>query len=42
VSKGELEAPEFATGSKDEIGTLAEAFGRMRKSLVHAMKMLDS
>ncbi|WP_077038279.1 DUF3365 domain-containing protein [Pelomonas sp. KK5] len=42
VSLGEFEAPEFAAGSKDEIGTLADSFGRMRKSLAHAMKMLDA
>lgn len=42
VSLGELEAPEFAVRSKDEIGTLAESFTRMRKSLVHAMKLLDT
>ena len=42
VSLGEFEAPEFDTRSKDEIGTLAESFGRMRTSLAHAMKMLDS
>ena len=42
VSLGELDAPEFATRSKDEIGVLAESFARMRKSLVHAMKMLDA
>lgn len=42
VSRGELDAPEFTTGSRDEIGVLADAFGRMRKSLVHAMKLLDS
>lgn len=42
VSRGELDAPEFASGSRDEIGILAESFGRMRKSLVHAMKLLDS
>jgi protein-histidine pros-kinase len=41
VSLGELDAPEFAAGAKDEIGVLAESFARMRKSLVHAMKMLD-
>lgn len=41
VSLGELDAPEFAVGSKDEIGTLAESFARMRKSLVHAMKLLE-
>ncbi len=42
VSLGELEAPEFETRSKDEIGVLAGSFARMRKSLVHAMKLLDS
>ncbi len=42
VSLGELDAPEFNTQSKDEIGVLAESFARMRKSLVHAMKMLDT
>ena len=41
VSMGELEAPEFAVRSRDEIGTLAESFARMRASLVQAMKMLD-
>jgi protein-histidine pros-kinase len=41
VSRGDLDAPEFATGSRDEIGVLADSFGRMRKSLVHAMKLLD-
>lgn len=42
VSQGELEAPEFATGSRDEIGVLAQSFSRMRASVVQAMKMLDS
>ena len=42
VSMGELDAPEFVTRSKDEIGVLADSFGRMRKSLVQAMKMLES
>jgi HAMP domain-containing protein len=42
VSLGELDAPEFAVRSKDEIGTLAQSFTRMRKSMVHAMKMLDN
>jgi HAMP domain-containing protein len=42
VSLGELNAPEFPVKSKDEIGVLAESFARMRKSLVHAMKMLDN
>ncbi len=42
VSMGELDGPEFEHRSKDEIGVLAESFGRMRKSLAHAMKMLDA
>ncbi|MFZ4622895.1 MAG: c-type heme family protein [Rhodoferax sp.] len=41
VSLGELDAPEFASAAKDEIGVLAESFARMRQSLVHAMKLLD-
>ena len=42
VSMGEMDAPEFASKSRDEIGVLAESFTRMRKSLVHAMKLLDN
>jgi len=42
VSLGELDAPEFDVKSKDEIGSLAESFTRMRKSMVHAMRMLDT
>jgi protein-histidine pros-kinase len=42
VSQGDLEAPEFAGGSRDEIGTLAQSFARMRASVVQAMKMLDA
>ena len=42
VSLGELDAPEFTTRSRDEIGVLADSFARMRKSLVHAMKLLDT
>jgi protein-histidine pros-kinase len=41
VSLGELDAPEFSTRSRDEIGVLAESFTRMRKSLLHAMKLLE-
>ena len=41
VSQGDLEAPEFTAG-KDEIGTLASSFSRMRASVVQAMKMLES
>lgn len=42
VSQGDLNAPEFPTGGKDEIGVLAQSFSRMRASVVQAMKMLDS
>lgn len=42
VSLGELDAPEFPRKSRDEIGTLAESFSRMRTSLNQAMKMLDA
>ena len=42
VSLGELDAPEFNVKSRDEIGTLAQSFTRMRKSMVQAMKMLDN
>ena len=41
VSQGDLDAPEFSAG-KDEIGILAASFSRMRASVVHAMKMLES
>ncbi len=41
VSLGNLEAGDFHTKSKDEIGTLTEALGRMRTSLVQALKMLE-
>jgi len=42
VSLGNLEAGEFRTRSRDEIGVLTEAMGRMKASLVQAMKMLES
>jgi HAMP domain-containing protein len=41
VSQGEMQAPEFKTGSRDEIGVLAESFSRLRASVAQAMKMLD-
>lgn len=41
VSLGE-EAPPFATRGRDEIGTLAQSFARMRTSLDQAMKMLET
>ena len=42
VSLGNMEAPEFRSNSKDEIGALADSFNRLRKSLAQAIKMLDS
>ena len=42
VSLGELDAPEFKARARDEIGVLSDSFSRMRRSLVHAMKMLDT
>ena len=41
VSLGNLDAGEFKANSKDEIGVLTEAMGRMKASLVQAMKMLE-
>jgi len=41
ISLGEMDAPYFAVKSRDEIGTLATSFSRMRASLVQAFKMLD-
>jgi HAMP domain-containing protein len=42
VSLGEMDAGEFRTRSKDEIGVLTEAMSRMKASLVQAMKMLEA
>ena len=42
VSQGDLNAPEFPGGGRDEIGVLAQSFTRMRNSVVQAMKMLES
>ncbi len=42
VSLGNLTVPDFQASGKDEIATLAESFGRMRKSLVQAIKMLEN
>jgi len=41
VSLGNMDAGEFKTNSKDEIGVLTGAMGRMKASLVQAMKMLE-
>jgi protein-histidine pros-kinase len=42
VSLGESDVPPFATKGRDEIGTLAQSFARMRHSLDQAIKMLDT
>jgi protein-histidine pros-kinase len=42
VSLGNLEAEEFEVSGKDEIAALSESFSRMRKSLVEAIKMLET
>jgi protein-histidine pros-kinase len=41
VSMGDLDAPEYVRDTKDEIGSLAASFNRMRRSLQNAMKMLE-
>ncbi len=42
VSTGNMAAKEFEAKGKDEVSTLARSFNRMRRSLLRAMKMLDS
>jgi len=42
VSMGELDAPDLQINTRDEMHTLAESLARMRKSMVQAMKMLES
>jgi HAMP domain-containing protein len=41
ISTGNLQIPEFAVTSKDEIGVLATSFNRLRRSLEKAMKLLE-
>ncbi|MBV8613510.1 MAG: DUF3365 domain-containing protein [Acetobacteraceae bacterium] len=42
VSLGNLDAPEYEPRGRDEIASLAASFNRMRRSLVNAMRMLES
>jgi protein-histidine pros-kinase len=42
VSLGNMSAPEFPARGRDEIASLAESFNRMRRSLVNALKLLES
>ena len=42
ISLGKLDSPELPVTGKDEISVLAGSFNRMRRSLVSALKLLDS
>lgn len=42
ISLGDVDAPDFVTRSRDEIGMLAQSVSRMRRSLGKAMKMLEA
>ena len=42
VSLGNLDAGEFRSRNRDEIGVLTEALNRMKASMVQAIKMLES
>ncbi len=42
ISQGKLDVEDLPAKGKDEISTLAAAFNRMQRSLVRAMKMLES
>jgi len=42
VSLGDIDTPDFVARGGDEIGQLAHALSRMRRSLVQAIKMLDT
>jgi HAMP domain-containing protein len=41
ASRGNLEGPELPVKGRDELSTLAEAFNRMRRSLLTAMNMVE-
>jgi len=41
VSLGNMDAPDLVVKTRDEIGSLAESFNRMRRSLSSAMKILN-
>ena len=42
VSLGNLDIPEYQPRGRDEIASLASSFNRMRRSLVDAMKLLET
>jgi HAMP domain-containing protein len=41
LSLGKLDGADFPAGRGDELSLLAESFNRMKKSLAHALKLLD-
>ena len=41
VSLGKIDGPDFPEAGADEVSRLAQSFNRMKKSVVHAIKMLD-
>jgi len=41
VSMGKLDGPDFPAHGRDEVSRLAQSFTRMKKSVVHAITMLD-
>lgn len=42
VSMGNMDVPDFQLSGKDEIANLSQSIGRMKKSLVRALKMLET
>ncbi len=42
VSLGNMNAPRFQLSGNDEIAALSQSFGRMRKSMAEALKMLET
>jgi protein-histidine pros-kinase len=42
VSMGNMNAPKFQLSGSDEIAKLSQSFGRMRKSMAEALKMLET
>jgi protein-histidine pros-kinase len=41
VSLGKIDGPDLPATGKDEVARLAQSFNRMKKSVVHAIQMLD-
>ena len=42
ISLGAVDTGDFVSKSRDEIGALAQALSRMRRSLAQAMQMLEA